>query len=77
MFLPAADGYANRMRILREINRRIRFNQQGVQVQSDVNAVLAANVGERRGGDDDQEDAKEAQEPDTGGARTPEGGTAA
>jgi hypothetical protein len=46
------------MKILRAINRRINLNDEGVQVQSDVNVVLSANVGERRGGADEQESKK-------------------
>jgi hypothetical protein len=35
------------MRILREIQRRIRYKQYGVDLASEINAVVSANVGER------------------------------
>jgi hypothetical protein len=35
------------MRIAKLINRRIRKSSHGVEVASDVNAAVAANVGER------------------------------
>ena len=35
------------MQLLREIQRRIRFKDENVDLVSDINAVVSANVGER------------------------------
>jgi hypothetical protein len=38
------------MKILREINKRIRLNTENVDLDSDVHIVVAANVSRGRGG---------------------------
>jgi hypothetical protein len=48
-FRPIKAGHKRRMNLRKVISKRLRHTGDGVDVQGDVDAVIAANVGERGG----------------------------